>query len=182
MIHRSFLAASRTQQLQVRRPTLSIVPTGHDGTDLVKNVSAARSSAKGEARRPWCPATRIEEHREAEAISKAADAAKAAGGFSWDKPSAVQRRTDFGPLNVRCKSAISVRTPGTACGLIRAACWSQVDSDTRQTNEGKWPFTFTESADGKQLIFTVKCTHNVESTDILVDLHPTIIRVLIKVS
>ena len=55
----------------------------------------------GEAGMPWCPATRVQEHRDVEAISNAADAAKTAGGFSWDKPAGVQRRTGFGPLNVR---------------------------------------------------------------------------------
>jgi len=55
----------------------------------------------GDARKPWCPATRVQEHRDAEAISNAADAAKTAGGFSWDKPASVQCRTGFEPLNVR---------------------------------------------------------------------------------
>ena len=58
----------------------------------------------------------------------------------------------------------------------------QAADGTRQTNEGKWPFAFSESADGRQLILAVKCSHHVASDDIVVDLHPTMIRMLIKVS
>jgi len=60
-------------------------------------------------------------------------------------------------------------------------CGAQVDGNIRQTNEGKWPFEFSESEDGRQLILTVKCSHHVAADDILVDLHPAVIRMLIKV-
>ena len=57
----------------------------------------------------------------------------------------------------------------------------QVEGNIWQTNEGKWPFSFSDSADGSQLILTVKCSHHIAADEILVDLHPTVFRVLIKV-
>ena len=152
-------------------------------TNNVSNVIvfAGRESHDGHARRPWCPATRVQEHKDAEAIANAADAANTAGGVSWDNPAPVQRRTGFDPLKVRWWLLLLIRSCGIRL-LADLACGAQVDDNIRQTNEGKWPFTFSDSADGRQLILTVKCSHHVTAADILVDLHPMLIRMLIKVS
>ena len=141
--------------------------------------STGVDSEDGLQRRPWGPATRVLEHKEAEAITAAADAAKRCGGLTSAPPASRHLRTGFDPIDVRCFSL--------ACSRM-CSCWrhqmhpSQVGENTRQVNEGKWPFTFAESADGGQVMLTVDCGHHVDSADIAVNLQPTLLRILIKAS
>jgi hypothetical protein len=69
----------------------------------LNNYWSAGVTSKGEFRqRPWCPATRVLEHREAEAITAAADEAKRAGRLTGGQSATRQRRTGFDSIDVRC--------------------------------------------------------------------------------
>ncbi|DBB08226.1 TPA: hypothetical protein ACH3X3_008405 [Trebouxia sp. C0006] len=78
----------------------------------------------GEMRRPWCPATRILEHRESQAQEAEAESRRKAQQQSYCNPDDIktQLREDFPAI--------------------------QEGEDIRQKNEGKWEFTLQDSANG----------------------------------
>ena len=113
---------------------------------------------KGEMMRPWCPETRILEHRENEAREKADEERKKA---EMDKlvndsggPRKPPRREDFEEIK---------------------------EGDIiRMKNEGEYDFSLEESEDGKNMVLEVDVGKFTDTSLIKADVKPTFVRLLIK--
>lgn len=113
---------------------------------------------KGEMMRPWCPETRILEHRENEAREKADEERKKA---EMDKlvndsggPRKPPRREDFEEIK---------------------------EGDIiRMKNEGEYDFSLEESEDGKNMVLEVDVGKFTDTSLIKADVQPTFVRLLIK--
>ncbi|KAI8467228.1 MAG: hypothetical protein J3K34DRAFT_454530 [Monoraphidium minutum] len=109
----------------------------------------------GEMRRPWCPATRILEHREAEKAEREAQQKKAAGAEDpFAPPPAPPRHEDFPPL---------------AEGEVPL-----------QRNEGKWEFRIDEDEGGRSLLLEVQVGRYVDTSLVKADVRPRLVRLLVK--
>jgi protein TilB len=108
--------------------------------------------------RPWCPETRILEHRENEAREKADEERKKA---EMDKlvndsggPRKPPRREDFEEIK---------------------------EGDIiRMKNEGEYDFSLEESEDGKNMVLEVDVGKFTDTSLIKADVQPTFVRLLIK--
>ncbi|KAG1680975.1 hypothetical protein FOA52_009934 [Chlamydomonas sp. UWO 241] len=113
---------------------------------------------KGEMRRPWCPATRILEHRENERLNAVAESKKKAGqsgaNLGDTGPSQKARRHDFDALPEGER------------------VW--------QKNEGEWDFSMEEDEAGANIVLEVDVGKYLDTSLIKVDVQPTFIRLLIK--
>ncbi|PNW70942.1 hypothetical protein CHLRE_17g739850v5 [Chlamydomonas reinhardtii] len=112
----------------------------------------------GELRRPWCPATRILEHREQEKANREADEKKKAASENKavvePTPGRPQRRDELPPL--------------------------EDGERVYQKNEGRWEFSLEESPDGRALVLEVGVGRFLDTSLIQTDLQPTYVRVLVK--
>uniref|UniRef100_A0A7S0VCE6 Dynein axonemal assembly factor 11-like CS domain-containing protein n=1 Tax=Polytomella parva TaxID=51329 RepID=A0A7S0VCE6_9CHLO len=125
----------------------------------------------GDLKRPWCPATRLLEHREQEKLNREADAKKKAGqegGSSTSSTSASslkpKRHDTFPPLEEEEMSA----GDGTKIRQVM------------QRNEGRWDFYLDESEDGRNLVLDLAVERLLDTSLIQTDLRPKVLRVLIK--
>ncbi|KAF6251492.1 hypothetical protein COO60DRAFT_1675455 [Scenedesmus sp. NREL 46B-D3] len=111
----------------------------------------------GELRRPWCPATRILEHREM--------------GASCSSTCRPQRKTRQPFKQVPSAGAL-------AC----CASFPPLPEDGRvlQRNEGKWDFTLEESEDGMSLVLDVAAGKYLDTSLIKADVQPRLARLIIK--
>ncbi|GBF99762.1 hypothetical protein Rsub_12390 [Raphidocelis subcapitata] len=109
----------------------------------------------GQLRRPWCPATRILEHREQERAEREAEEIKAAARQDpFAPPPPPPRHEDFPPV-----------PEGTL---------------PMQRNEGKWEFSLTESDDGSELVLEVKVGRHLDTSLMRADVQPRYARLLVK--
>ncbi|GLC45709.1 hypothetical protein PLESTB_001314000 [Pleodorina starrii] len=113
---------------------------------------------KGELVRPWCPATRLLEHRELEAANREAEDKKRAAAA---QPSPL----DSGPQ----------KPP-------RHEAFPDISDTDRiyQKNEGRWDFSLEESPDGNSLVLEVGVGRFLDTSLIQTDLQPTYVRMLVK--
>mmetsp|Transcript_29508 Transcript_29508/g.65337 ORF Transcript_29508/g.65337 Transcript_29508/m.65337 type:complete len:438 (+) Transcript_29508:154-1467(+) len=111
---------------------------------------------KGELVRPWCPATRILEHREMEQANREAEERKAASSTtpSSEAPAKPPRLDDFPEI--------------------------KEGERVFQKNEGKWDFTLDESQDGSSVVLDVQVGKYLDTSLIKADVQPTFVRLLIK--
>ncbi|CAL8462504.1 g2037 [Coccomyxa elongata] len=110
----------------------------------------------GEMKRPWCPATRILEHREMMQLNAEAEEQRKASQaqFFGDPCPTKPYRHDFPPL--------------------------QEGDPLLQKNEGTWEFTLEESRDGKDIELDVAVGRFLDSSLIKADVQPLYVRLLIK--
>ncbi|DBA84926.1 TPA: hypothetical protein ACH3X2_005668 [Trebouxia sp. C0005] len=110
----------------------------------------------GEMRRPWCPATRILEHRESQAQEAEAASRRKAQQQSYCNPDDMktQLREDFPVI--------------------------QEGEDMRQKNEGKWEFTLQDSACGAAVELDVEIGRYMDTSLVKADVQPLFVRLLIK--
>ncbi|WIA28934.1 hypothetical protein OEZ86_011458 [Tetradesmus obliquus] len=109
----------------------------------------------GELRRPWCPATRILEHREMEKANREAETARSAAQKDpLAQPAPPPKLEDFPPL--------------------------PEDGRVLQRNEGKWHFTLEESEDGASLVLDVAVGKYLDTSLIKADVQPRLARLIIK--
>lgn len=110
----------------------------------------------GEMRRPWCPATRILEHRELQAQEAEAESRRKAQQQSYCNPDDIktQLREDFPAI--------------------------QEGEDIRQKNEGKWEFTLQDSANGAAVELDVEIGRYMDTSLVKADVQPLFVRLLIK--
>eukprot|EP00887_Chlorella_sp_A99_P007514 scaffold2.g7514.t1 len=121
-----------------------------------------RSDEQGEMRRPWCPATRVLEHREHAAAVAAAEAARARGAVGADLG-------DAGGAGGAAARPPLARLPPL-----------QEGEPLRQWNEGHWEFSLDESADGGAVVLEVDVGRYLDTSLIEADVQPTAVRLLIK--
>jgi len=110
-------------------------------------------------RRPWCPATRILEHRENEAKEREAEEQrkqeqKKLWGDDGNEKKEKPRLEDFPDIK-----------PGDRVYM---------------KNEGKWQFSLTESDDGTAYVLSVGVGRFLDTSLIKADVQPTFVRLLIK--
>ncbi|EIE23977.1 outer arm dynein light chain 1 [Coccomyxa subellipsoidea C-169] len=123
-------------------------------------------SAAQMMRRPWCPATRVLEHREMKQLNadaeeqRRASQAKFFGDHSPSKP----YRHDFPPLQA-CTEPLN--TPHEGSSIL-------------QKNEGQWEFALEESRDGLSIHLDVEVGRFLDSSLIKADVQPRHVRLLIK--
>lgn len=119
----------------------------------------------GQLRRPWCPATRMLEHRE-----QATTAAQATG---------LRRRGQEGRTLEDASrgggSVASVRPP-----LAELPPLSEGEP-LCQRNDGDWEFSLDESADGRMIVLEVDVGRFLDTSLIKPDVQPRHVRLLIKV-
>lgn len=111
----------------------------------------------GELKRPWCPATRILEHREMQQQNEQAQDKKKEGqqgGELWGQVENAQLRTSFPEI--------------------------KDGEPIHQKNEGKWAFSLEESPDGHSLILEVDVGKFLDTSLIQADVQPKYLRLLIK--
>eukprot|EP00775_Hariotina_reticulata_P002455 gene2455-2758_t len=110
---------------------------------------------QGQLRRPWCPQTRVLEHREMEQANREADAGRSAAlKDPFAPPPPPPRLEEFPPL--------------------------PDDGSVLQKNEGKWDFKLDESDDGSTLVLDVAVGKFVDTSLIKADVQPKVVRLLIK--
>ncbi|KAG2454244.1 hypothetical protein HYH02_001278 [Chlamydomonas schloesseri] len=112
----------------------------------------------GELRRPWCPATRILEHREQEKANREAEEKKKAA--SGNKPV-----VELGPSKPLRRDELPPLEDGER---------------VYQKNEGRWDFSLEESGDGRALVLEVGVGKFLDTSLIQTDLQPTYVRLLVK--
>eukprot|EP00877_Chromochloris_zofingiensis_P015031 jgi/Chrzof1/9782/Cz04g15170.t1 len=110
----------------------------------------------GQLKRPWCPATRILEHRETEKANKEAE----------EKKAAAAKEDPFAP-------------PPEP---LRHETFPEVKEGDRfmQRNEGKWDFTLQESDDRLSIVLDVAVGKYLDTSLIQADVQPKYVRLLIK--
>eukprot|EP00798_Chlamydomonas_sp_ICE-L_P007762 gene7762-947_t len=109
-------------------------------------------------RRPWCAATRIIEHREAERQNRENEERKKAGTKTdhiMDGPAPQARHEDFPPL-------------------------PEDGERIMQRNEGKWEFSIDESEDGLSVVLDVAVGKYIDTSLVKADVQPSYVRLLIK--
>eukprot|EP00232_Nephroselmis_pyriformis_P000717 CAMPEP_0182914760 /NCGR_PEP_ID=MMETSP0034_2-20130328/38734_1 /TAXON_ID=156128 /ORGANISM="Nephroselmis pyriformis, Strain CCMP717" /LENGTH=451 /DNA_ID=CAMNT_0025051543 /DNA_START=72 /DNA_END=1427 /DNA_ORIENTATION=+ len=125
--------------------------------ELEGDVPGAYINEEGEVVRPWCPETRIFEHRELAAQRAEADEAKKANHdklfAEGDSRKPPPRREEF---------------PEVPEGRIF------------QKNEGKWDYTLFESEDGRNMVLDVAVGKYMDTSLIEADVQPHYVRLLIK--
>ena len=113
----------------------------------------------GEMRRPWCPATRILEHREQQRRAAEAEAQRREG----------QAGVNIGDPGEQRPAPLQERLPPL-----------QEDEAVHQKNEGKWDFTLDDSSDGAAVVLEVAVERFLDTSLIEADIQPTFVRLLIK--
>ncbi|KAL3161118.1 hypothetical protein ABBQ38_009495 [Trebouxia sp. C0009 RCD-2024] len=110
----------------------------------------------GEMKRPWCPATRLLEHRETQAQAAEAEARRKAQQKSYCNPDDAKPvlREDF---------------PTILEG-----------EEVRQKNEGQWSFSLLESADGSAVELDVEIGRYMDTSLVKADVQPSFVRLLIR--
>ncbi|PRW34002.1 tilB-like protein [Chlorella sorokiniana] len=113
----------------------------------------------GQLRRPWCPATRILDHREAAAEAAAAE---------------EKRR----PAQTLGGDGLGLEAPEPPPRI----CFPEVKEGEPlyQKNEGKWEFTLQESADGHSLQLDVALGRYLDTSAIQADVQPSYVRLLAR--
>jgi protein TilB len=113
--------------------------------------------------RPWCPATRLQDHHEQEQLAQAAEQAKRAAASSLlagDGSSAP---------GASCRRPLRALLPPLAEG-----------EDVRQCNEGGWAFTLEEEVAGgvDVLVLSVALPSHLDVTAVQADVQPRAVRLL----
>ncbi|KAK9854485.1 hypothetical protein WJX84_002141 [Apatococcus fuscideae] len=148
------------QQLHQELLADGIDPQAHsraedDSLDIENVQENGVVGEDGQLRRPWCAATRILEHREAQ--QQEADAvAKRCGSGQRDPMAAAPRpkHDNFPPL--------------------------PADGSILQCNEGHWQFSLQDSDDGSHVVLEVAVGKLLDSSLIAADVQPLAVRLLIK--
>ncbi|PSC70165.1 tilB-like protein [Micractinium conductrix] len=113
----------------------------------------------GQLRRPWCPATRVLEQREAEAEEAAAEARRRA----------AQPKAGDGLFGEVVEPPPRTVFPEIVDG-----------APVYQKNEGKWEYSLAESADGRSVQLDVAFDRYLDTSAIQADVQPRVVRLLCK--
>lgn len=110
----------------------------------------------GQMKRPWCPATRLLEHRETQAQEAEAEARCKAQQKSYCNPDDIKTvlREDFPAI--------------------------LESEEFRQKNEGKWLFSLQDSADGLGVELDVEIGRYMDTSLVKADVQPFFVRLLIR--
>ncbi|GFR47789.1 hypothetical protein Agub_g9558 [Astrephomene gubernaculifera] len=141
----------------------------------------------GELVRPWCPATRILEHRETEAANRAAEEKKRAASATSTTPATVdpqdpqqQQPPASSAAAAAPPSSSSTSTSGERPGRREGFPELKDGERVYQKNEGRWDFSLEESPDGRCLQLEVGLGRYLDTSLIATDLQPTLVRLLVK--
>ncbi|KAG2489438.1 hypothetical protein HYH03_012075 [Edaphochlamys debaryana] len=130
---------------------------------------------KGELVRPWCPATRILDHRENEKANQEAEAKKKAASAT---SSAAAAPGSSAPGS-EAKGGSDL-LPDKASARLGAFPEIRDGERLYQKNEGRWDFSLEESPDGRCLVLEVQVGRFLDTSLIQTDLQPTYVRLLVK--
>ncbi|CAG9467552.1 unnamed protein product [Pedinophyceae sp. YPF-701] len=116
----------------------------------------------GQMKRPWCPATRVLEHREMEAKERAAE---------------EQRRKEQEKM---VGGDGAVRKAPRREGFEELPEGGVESGKVFMKNEGKWPFSVCESEDGGSIVLSLGVGRYLDTSLIQADVQPRVVRLLVK--